>query len=166
MAAPKKNQFWKLRSKHGRDKLFSSPELLWQEACKYFDWCDKNPWIKNDVVKGGEAAGTPLETPTARPYTLTGLCLFLRCNTAYFRIFKAQASEADEDFNTVITEIEETIETQQFEGAAVGAFNANIIARKLGLSERTEGTHTVFGLAPATQEELQSISKALKDEYL
>lgn len=28
MGAPKGNQFWKLRSKHGRDKLFSSPEIL------------------------------------------------------------------------------------------------------------------------------------------
>ena len=26
MAAPKGNQFWMLRSKHGRDKLFATPE--------------------------------------------------------------------------------------------------------------------------------------------
>ena len=26
MAAPKENQFWKFRSIHGRDKLFSTPE--------------------------------------------------------------------------------------------------------------------------------------------
>ena len=29
MAAPKGNQFWMLRSKHGRDKLFATPEALW-----------------------------------------------------------------------------------------------------------------------------------------
>lgn len=28
MAAPKGNQFWMLRSKHGRDKLFATPEAL------------------------------------------------------------------------------------------------------------------------------------------
>lgn len=44
MAASKNNQFWKLRSKHGRDTLFSSPEFLWSAACEYFDWCDENPW--------------------------------------------------------------------------------------------------------------------------
>ncbi|WP_347174524.1 hypothetical protein [Parabacteroides goldsteinii] len=44
MAASKNNQFWKLRSKHGRDILFSSPEFLWSAACEYFDWCDENPW--------------------------------------------------------------------------------------------------------------------------
>ena len=37
MAASKNNQFWKLRSKHGRDTLFSSPELLWSAAYEYFD---------------------------------------------------------------------------------------------------------------------------------
>ena len=38
MAAPKGNQFWMLRSKHGRDKLFATPEALWEAACEYFQW--------------------------------------------------------------------------------------------------------------------------------
>lgn len=42
MAAPKGNQFWMLRSKHGRDKLFATPEALWEAACEYFQWCDEN----------------------------------------------------------------------------------------------------------------------------
>ena len=46
MGAPKGNQFWKLRSKHGRDKLFTTPELLWQAACEYFEWCENNPKIR------------------------------------------------------------------------------------------------------------------------
>lgn len=41
--------------------------------------------------------------------------------------------------------MEETIETQQFEGACVGAFNANIIARKLGLVDKQEVDHTNAG---------------------
>ena len=41
MAAPKGNQFWMLRSKHGRDKLFATPEALWEAACEYFQWCDE-----------------------------------------------------------------------------------------------------------------------------
>lgn len=51
MAASKNNQFWKLRSKHGRDTLFSSPELLWSAACEYFDWCDENPGIKRKLSR-------------------------------------------------------------------------------------------------------------------
>lgn len=135
MGAPLGNQFWKLRSKHGRDKLFATPELLWDAACEYFQWCDKNPWIRIDF-KGKDA--DQVEIPTSRPYTLTGLCLYLGCNQAYFRTFKCQLPKDEIDFNTIITRIEEVIETQQFEGAIVGAYNANIIARKLGLSDKAE----------------------------
>ena len=51
-AAPKGNQFWKLRSKHGRDKLFATPDLLWEAACEYFAYCDKHPWkVVKDKTK-------------------------------------------------------------------------------------------------------------------
>jgi len=143
MAAPAGNTFWQLRSKHGRDKLFSSPEDLWEAACEYFEWCDDNPWIKNEAIKSGDMAGVIMKIPTQRPYTLTGLCLYLDCNAAYFRTFKAQATEKDKDFNTVIERIEDTIYTQKFEGATVGAFNANIISRDLGLIDKKD--HTTDG---------------------
>lgn len=134
MAAPKGNQFWKLRSKHGRDTLFATPELLWDAACEYFDWCDNNPWsvIKNKT-KGKKKEKE--ESPTQRPYTLTGFLLYCGANTGYWSEFK---SYNHNDFSEVISRIETIIETQQFEGAAVGAFNANIISRKLGLSDKQE----------------------------
>ncbi|MDM1294325.1 DNA packaging protein [Sphingobacterium sp. N143] len=138
MAAPKGNQFWKLRSKHGRDKLFGSSNLLWEAATEYFEWCDKNPWLKSEAIKSGDMAGTVMQVPTARPYTLQGLCLFLDCNAAYFRQFKQSLPENEKDFSTVITRIEEVIYNQKFEGATVGAFNANIIARDLGLTDKQE----------------------------
>ena len=138
MGAPKGNQFWKLRSKHGRDKLFASPELLWDAACDYFQWCDENPWVKSEAIKSGDLAGTIVRIPTARPYTLTGLCLYLDCNSKYFTEFEANLKESDKDFSEVITRIRETIYSQKFEGAAVGAFNANIISRDLGLADKQE----------------------------
>ena len=51
MAAPKGNKFWMLRSKHGRDKLFATPELLWEAACEYFQWCDENPWTTRKAIQ-------------------------------------------------------------------------------------------------------------------
>jgi hypothetical protein len=44
------------------------------------------------------------------------------------------------DFIHICTYAEEVIYTHKFEGAAVGAFNANIMARDLGLSEKAEVT--------------------------
>src|SRR5579862_894100 len=140
MAAPVGNQFWKLRSKHGRDKLFSNPEAMWEAACEYFNWCDAHPWFRNEPIKSGMEQGTCMKIHMARPYTIQGLCRYLHCNTAYFRTFKSQLTEKNKDFNTVIKDIEEAIYQQKFEGAAVGAFNANLIARDLGLADKTELT--------------------------
>lgn len=142
MAAPPKNQFWKMRSKHGRDKIFKTPEVLWEAACEYFQWCDENPWMKNEAIKSGEKVGKLVKVPTARPYTLSGLCIFLGVNQAYFRNFEAN-NKNSQDFSAVLSRIHEVIYTQKLEGAAVGAFNANIIARDLGLSEKHD--HTTKG---------------------
>lgn len=132
MAATPGNQFWKQRSKHGRDKLFASPELLWEAACEYFEWCDTNPWVKPDWV-GKDAL--EVERPTQRPYTLAGLALYCDASRNWWDEFR---KVADKDFLGVITRIEETIYTNKFEGAAVGAFNANIISRDLGLVDKKE----------------------------
>lgn len=135
MAAPKGNQFWKLRSKHGRDKLFATPELMWEAACEYFEWIDENPLTKPDYVgKDGDL----VERSLGRPYTLQGLCLYMNANTSYFRNFKIQLTEKDKDFSAIIHAIEETIYNQKFEGASVGIFNHNIIARDLGLADKQE----------------------------
>lgn len=143
MAAPEGNQFWKLRSKHGRDKLFESPQLLWEAACEYFEWCDENPFLESKpmVVSIGNNAGSSVEMveiPIKRPFTLHGLCLYVRCSLSYFRYFKSTIKEEDKDFLTVIEEIEQTVYDQKFSGAASGFFNANIIARDLGLSDKTD----------------------------
>jgi hypothetical protein len=140
MSAPIGNQFWKIRSKHGRDKLFATADLLWDAACEYFEWCDENPLMEIDF-KGKDA--DRVEIPKMRPYTLQGLCLYLGCNTAYLRTFKAEHKESEQDFHTIITRIEEVVYNQKFTGAAAGFLNANIIARDLGLADKKEGQITI-----------------------
>lgn len=143
MGAPTGNQFWKLRSKHGRDNLFASPQLLWEAATQYFEWVDAHPWWKNEPIKSGDNAGKTMKVHTARPYTKEGLCNYLDCSLSYFRQFKSDLREPGGDpkgFLTIIEKIEQIIYQQKFEGAAVGAFHANIIARDLGLIDRQENT--------------------------
>jgi hypothetical protein len=139
MSAPKGNQFWKLRSKHGVDKLFATPELLWSAACEYFEWCENNPLYKvNQFAFQGMV--TQDEVPLMRAMTLSQLCFYLNCNEAYFRTFKKQLKDIDQDFNTVISDIEATIYNQKFQGASAGLLNANIIARDLGLKDSQDIT--------------------------
>jgi len=142
-SATKGNQFWKLRAKHGRDKLFASPELLWEAACEYFEWVTNNPeyQTKPMSVSGGMNVGSEIEMieiPVKQPFTLHGLCIYLDCGTAYFRNFKNEDRKGGEDFKSVIAQIEEVIYNQKFSGAASGFFNANIIARDLGLRDQQD----------------------------
>jgi len=132
--APKGNQFWLLRSRHGRKKLFETPELLWEAACEYFQWCEDNPWAKVETTVKSDK--TEVKTiPTARPYTIEGFCLYCDASKTFWKEFKKANHEG---FLSVTTRIDEIIYRQKFEGAAVGCFNANIIARDLGLADKKE----------------------------
>jgi len=63
MAATKGNQWWKLRAKHGRDKIFKTPALLWEACVEYFEATDKRKWIQKDWV-GKDAYQVERETDT------------------------------------------------------------------------------------------------------
>lgn len=141
MAAPEGNQFWKLRKKHGRDKKYDTAEELWNEACEYFQWCDNHPLMKAEAVRGGALSGQIIEVPIKRPYTLHGLCIFMGVNTKYFNDLTDELKEKpNKDFSEVITRIKEIIYCNKFEGAVAGFFNANIIARDLGLTDKKDLT--------------------------
>lgn len=146
MAAEKGNQYWKQRSKHGRDKLFKTPELLLEAANDYFQFVEDNPFYKSEakVVSLGQGEGSEVQIvniPVKRPFTLIGLCLYLDVNQEYFNRFEGNLDlekEIDKDFNRVIKYIRDTIYNQKFEGAASNFFNANIIARDLGLIDKSD----------------------------
>jgi len=131
MAATKGNQFWKLATNIGRDKLFSTPEILWKEVYKYFDWCDKNPLIEVDF-KGKDAK--EVNIPKMRAYTWAGLELFL--NISSLREYKT--NEKYKEFSQVITRTEKIIYTQKFTGAAAGLLNPSLIAYDLGMKHAHE----------------------------
>lgn len=141
--ASKGNEWWRLRSKHGRDKLFANPQLLWEAACEYFEHTDNNPeyMVKPMVTSVGDNQGSEVQmvkVPVRQPYTLHGLCIYIGCATSYLRYFKSVSN--DEAFLTVIAEIEDVVYKQQYNGASSGFFNANIISRALGLVDRQDRT--------------------------
>lgn len=140
MAAPVGNEFWKLRNSHGREKLFATPELLWDAACEYFEWVENNPLHESKAFSFMGQVNIE-QVPVMRAMTLSQLCFYLGCNEAYFRTFKKQLPPDEKDFNTVISDIENIIFNQKFQGASANLLNANIISRELGLKEHTDVTH-------------------------
>lgn len=180
MPAPEKNQFWKLRSKHGRDKLFASPKLLMKAANEYFQWCDENPDYIIEQKKGNinikelnitedvdikNMLSSLVYIPTKIPYTITGLCIFMGCSRHWWNEFKKAEHEG---FLETISRIEEIIYNQKFQGAAVGYFNASIIGKDLGLIDKQELTgKDGKDLIPArtlTKEEAREFLSKLENE--
>ena len=147
------NEFWKQRSKHGRDKIFAEPQILWDEAVKYFQWCDKNP-LKEQKTTHYLGNIKQYDEKKLRAYTLIGLSLYLNTSSSYLRTFKynlkGKTDKTSLDFLTVIEQIEETIYEQKFTGAAANMLNHNIIARDLGLIDRKDMTTKDEKLPPAT----------------
>ncbi len=138
------NQFWKKRFRHGREKLMASPQMLKDSFVAYFEETDKRYWYKQDFV----ASGKEVNRKTSPPYTIAGFCIFVGASRHWWNEFRKSCEKKDElGFLEVIRWGQEIIELQQFEGAAIGAFNANIISRSLGLVDKTESevkTTTIF----------------------
>lgn len=142
MPAPKGNQFWKARTKHGRDKLFASAELLWEACQEYFEWVEDNPLYESKPFSF-QGQSWIEEVPKMRAMTIGGLCLFLGIDkTTWFDWAKSK------DFSHVVTRADEVIRAQKFAGAAADLLNANIIARDLGLADKQDHTSSDGSMTP------------------
>ncbi len=68
-----------------------------------------------------------------RAMTKDGLCLFLDIGMNTWQEYVKR-----EDFTNITRKVENVIRSQKFAGAAADLFNANIIARDLGLTDKRE----------------------------
>ena len=157
MAAEKGNRYWKDRSQDGRDLIWSTPDELWKECKEYFKVTSERVWNKTEF-RGVQAK--EVKVPTSVPFSLTGLCLHLDCCLTTFKNY-----EKKEDFVIVTSKIRNIIENQQFEGAVVGAFNANIIARKLGLAEKTENKNFNYNSKDLSKDEMKEYNESLENNF-
>lgn len=130
------NTWWMQRSKHGVDKLFGSPGLLYEAVNEHFLYVRDNPIFFKTEHKVVNGKLKQIDVPLPCVYTLEALCLYLGCSNNYFHVFEITMKKDDpmrRDFLLVIEYVKQTIRNQKFQGAAVGAFNANLIAYDLGL---------------------------------
>lgn len=130
-------QLWQIYNENyvnvkGKPVKVGTPKQLWAKACKYFKYIDENPFEEqNWVGKDGREVVKRIR----RPYTLAGLQVFLGVGEHYFNELKEAKTY---DYSDVIALIEKVLFSQKFEGAAAGLFKENIIARDLGLIDKTE----------------------------
>lgn len=134
MAPPLGNQFWRARSSHGRAPIFASPDDLWEACVEYFEWIEANP-LKEAQAFSYQGTVTLKDLPKMRAMTVTGLCIFLDISFQTWSDYRAR-----DGFIEITTRVDEVIRNQKFQGAAAGLLNANIIARDLGLADKSELT--------------------------
>lgn len=163
MGAPKGNQFWKARSKHGRDKIFSSPDVLWESCVEYFEWCEENPLFEVQAF-AYQGVVTQEPIPKLRAMTIQGLCLFLDISLKTWNDYRN--SETHKDFLQVVTRAESVIYQQKFTGASAGLLNPNIIARDLGLADKKDHTSSDGSMSPKPSVDTSQLSSAALDELM
>ena len=130
----KGNRFWEARTTVGRPRLFADPNDLWLACLEYFKWVEDNPlWEAKAFAFQGVV--TVQEMPKMRAMTTGGLCLFLDIDQTTWREWGNNP-----DFSPITTRADAFIREQKFTGAAAELLNPNIIARDLGLADKSELT--------------------------
>ena len=132
--------YWERRKKVGKPKAIQTPQKLWDLACEYFQSVDENPGFKKDFIKGGEMAGTIVDIETMRPYTWEGLedFLFEKGIITNLNDYRQNTDGRYQDYAGIIRAIGKVIFNRNFSGAAMNFLNSNLIARQLGLAEKTQ----------------------------
>lgn len=153
------NQFWKARTNVGRPRLFASAEALWEACCEYFQWVEDNPLYE---MKAFSYQGEVVQEPVAkmRAMTIDGLCLFLDIAVSTWYEWRKV-----DDFSEVVAKAESVIRSQKFAGAAADLLNANIIARDLGLSDKSEHDLKSSDGSMATAANQEAVLKALEAKH-
>jgi len=129
------NKFWEARSSHGPRPKFETADALWSACCEYFQWVDASPLYEDRLVTfQGSASHEPVAK--MRAMTLQGLCFFIDIDPTTWQVWKKERA----DLSSIIARVEGVIYQQKFAGAAADLLNANIIARELGLTDKSDHT--------------------------
>lgn len=127
----------------GKHKYIETPEKLWELFEEYVLHEKQNPMYKTEYVgKDGRTELTPLETPI----TFEGFECYLEDKgiISHLSDYSANKDNKYSEYSTIIMRIKRNCFVHNFRGASVGLFNANIIAKKLGLSEKVETQQTII----------------------
>jgi len=128
MAAPKGNIYYTMAKNFVKPKSYQ-PAELWQKAVEYIQWNEDHP-LKEEKVFG---TGLRMSVNKLRAMTITGFC-----NHAHISRDTFNQYEKEEAYSDICATIKSIIYQQKLEGAAADLLNPSIIAREIGLAEKTE----------------------------
>lgn len=121
----------------GQPKKVPDSETLYKWFEDYKLWSELNPVTKMDF-KGKDADEVTYKLE--RPLTWIGFSVWLYKNRGVSNIdeYKANKDKVYAEYSSIIRVISDEIYQQQYDGAATGVYQQNIVARKLGLADKAE----------------------------
>lgn len=138
MKSDKPKGYWRITMPlGGRPPAFENPQALLDGVNAYFAFVEANPLKEAQLIKVKVDRDTEeVNTYTLgkmRAMTIQGLCNFLDISVETFYEY-----EKKDGFSEIITRARQVMYSQKLEGAAAGMLNPSIIARELGLAEKSE----------------------------
>lgn len=131
------NELWRKCLDYGvKERKFENPDDLLRQIVSYFNWVQENPLYEAKLVSY-EGESNVESLPKMRATTLSGMCLYIGLHRDTWGRWRRGERK---DLKDIIEFAESYMFNHKFEGAAAGLLNPNIIARDLGLAERTELT--------------------------
>ncbi len=119
-----------------------SPEDLWNNATKYFRWCEDNPIMTKKTIMNGKGAGDKVFVQYVRPYSIKALCLHCGILEEWLRDVRANKDKSSLWYQ-VVSKILYIIYIQNLEMATIGEFNPIFTAKVLNLEKDDTPTGSV-----------------------
>lgn len=132
------NEHWRVIAAGGI-VIALTPEQLWANAVKYFEWCENNPITAKKTMQTGKTQGQKMEMEYKRPYTIEAFCLQSGITKRFFEDIKGMYG-VDSPWYHVAEKILSVIYTQNLEGAIVDLFNPIVISKILNLDKPSDDT--------------------------
>lgn len=133
------HRLWEMYKPGGRPRRFKTAKELAEAGLAYFRWVEENPLHEE---KAFHFQGTITKTTLNKMRAMTLMGFQLHAGVSHGQWSKWRTLSPEEggrpDLIPTMAWIENTIREQKFTGAAADLLNANIIARDLGLADRSE----------------------------
>lgn len=116
-------------------------------VAEYMNFCERNPFITYEIMKGGNMAGTKIDVEKKRAPSVGGFCLFIGWSIKDFNKNMAKLEKLVADGNVDAENlylgyclIKELITTDMDESALAGIVDANYMAKLRGLRDLKDVT--------------------------
>lgn len=135
-----------MHSIYGIKRKFETPEDLQGAFEEYVEWAHNNPWYKKEAIKSGDMAGTIIDIPHERPLTEWDFAAF--CKLSYQGLRNYGEKSEYKDYFDIYNQCKTRMTAQRISGGLSDIYNANLVARIDGISEKNESKHNVsFSIA-------------------